>query len=485
MAVRISKGFIKGSLIYTLAGTLPMASAIILLPFYIKYLSAGLYGALSIYLAFSLLIQILCTFSFDASIYVHFHEYKRDPTKLARFVSSAFNLMLLIGAGLSVVFLFAGHWIFGQVFTGHSMAFFPYGIISVATGAFNALFKVFSSLLQSRERPDLYLRSNVLSFSLIALFTVLGLQFYPDSLLGPLGARMLAAVVSGGWSLFRIYREYGWRFDLPLLRSSFSFNFYAFIYQLQQWSINSFDRILISFFIPLPEVGVYDFAMKCLFAIEFVISGLQNSFFPKIVSMVVDQTEKQATPEINRYYYALTAVLMLLVAGCVLSYPLIIDALVHKPDYLLAVPLIPFAASFYLFRGMRLYFNIPFGILKYTKPLPAIYLVVSVVRIGGVLLMVPFWGVYGAIVATFFSAGLEVLLVYGQGMKKFMFRFNKFKLIFAPVLLMLSIVGLELSLGRYEPLYAHVLQAIIAFVLIVWAFRKELKYLRPSILPTL
>jgi O-antigen/teichoic acid export membrane protein len=481
MAVRISKGFIKSSLVYTLAGMLPMASAIILLPFYLKYLPGEQYGALAIYLVFSLLIQILTTFSFDASIYVHFHEYRKDPATFARFVSSAFNVMLLIGAGLTLVLLFPGDWIFRQVFKNPYMVFFPYGLIAIVTGVFNAFFKVFSSLLQSRQRPELYLRSNVLSFSIIALLTVVGLQYYPESLLGPLGARMVAAIVSGGWSLFRIYREYGVKFDVPLLRSSFSFNFYAFIYQLQQWSINSFDRILLSLFIPLESVGVYDIAMKCLLAIEFVISGLQNSFLPKIVGMVMEQPEKKATPEINRYYYALTAVLMLLVVGAVFSYPLILGALVHKPDYLLAIPLIPFAALFYLFRGMRLYFNVPYGILKYTKPLPAIYLVVSVVRIGVMLITIPLWGAYGAVVSAFVSAGLEVLLVYAQGRKKFDFRFNSFKLIFAPVLLMVFMLALELTLGRYYPLYAHALQAVVAVLLIVLAFRNELKYIRPSI----
>ncbi|MFO0267060.1 MAG: hypothetical protein ACK51D_08950, partial [Cyclobacteriaceae bacterium] len=83
----ISARFIKSSLIYTVAGALPMASAIILMPFYGKYLSAELFGALSVYFAFSLLVQIVVTYSFDASLYLNFHEYKHDPKLLATFIS--------------------------------------------------------------------------------------------------------------------------------------------------------------------------------------------------------------------------------------------------------------------------------------------------------------------------------------------------------------------------------------------------------------
>ena len=81
-----------------------MASALILLPFYIQYLSTEVYGALQIYLAFSLLVQILVTFSFDTSVYIHYHEFKNDPKKLSVFISSAFVFMLLIGAVISVFF---------------------------------------------------------------------------------------------------------------------------------------------------------------------------------------------------------------------------------------------------------------------------------------------------------------------------------------------------------------------------------------------
>ena len=116
--MRISKSFIKSSLIYTVAGMLPMASAIILLPFYIENLSTADYGALSIYLAFSLFIQILTTYSFDTSLYIHFHEFKHDPAKLSSFISSAFVLMLMIGGWSRTALSGAGRFNVQQFFYG-------------------------------------------------------------------------------------------------------------------------------------------------------------------------------------------------------------------------------------------------------------------------------------------------------------------------------------------------------------------------------
>jgi O-antigen/teichoic acid export membrane protein len=475
----ISRNFIKSSLIYTLAGTLPMASAIILLPFYVLYLYPDTLGALSIFMAFSLLVQILTTFSFDASVYVHYHEFKNDRAKLGAFVSSSFVLMILIGACLSVILLIAAPLAFDKFFSSPLMEFFPYGVIAIVTGIFNAFFKVFSSLLQTQQRPELYLRSNLLSFSLIALFTIIGLHFYPNSLLAPLGARLAAAVISGGWSLGRVFKEFGVHFNRTLLRASFSFNFYSFIYQLQQWTINYFDRVILSFFIPLSDVGVYDVMMKCFLAIEFVVNGLYSSFFPKVVGMVVEQEIKKATPEINRYYNALTAVAMFLVSAFILLFPIAVGLFATNEKYHLAVPLIPFAALIYLFKSMRLYFTIPYGVLKYTKPLPVIYLVVTIIRIGGIIVIIPYYGLYGVIAAMLVSSWVEIALIYWKGKTRFEYRFNVFKIIIAPVTLMVIVGVLEMIWGKTYPIQIHVVQALCAGLIVLWTFRNELKYINP------
>ena len=93
-----------------------MASAIILLPFYISFLPTQVYGALSLYLAFSLFVQILVAYSFDSSTYIHYHEYKADFSKLSSFISSAFVFMLLIGAGVGLVLVVLGDIMFDLIF---------------------------------------------------------------------------------------------------------------------------------------------------------------------------------------------------------------------------------------------------------------------------------------------------------------------------------------------------------------------------------
>ncbi|MFN8807218.1 MAG: oligosaccharide flippase family protein, partial [Bacteroidota bacterium] len=228
-------------MIYTVAGALPMASAILLMPFYGK-LPADVYGSLSIYFGFSLLVQILVTYSFDASIYLNFHEHKHDTKSLAVFVSSAFVFILMLSAAVGLLLALLGNFIFDRVYGVGQIPFLPFGVLSVATGIFQALFKVNNSLLQTQGKATTFLWLNLLSFSLIAGLTILGLIVFPNTLWGPIAGKLIGALIAASWVLGSIFRQFGFHFSWQSLKPTFEFNNSSLIYQIQQWFINYYDR---------------------------------------------------------------------------------------------------------------------------------------------------------------------------------------------------------------------------------------------------
>lgn len=477
MEVLITRNFIKASFIYTIAGALPLASAVILLPLYVYYLPTDVYGALSLYLAFSLFVQIVVIFSFDSSIYLHYHDFKNDPPKLASFISSAFVLMLLTGAAVGIILVVLGELAFDMIFHDARISFFPFGLMSVAIGIFQALFKVYNYILQSREKPGLFLRSNLLHFIFIAAFTLAGLYIFPGTLYGPVGGRMLAGVLVGVWALYQIFREFGIHFNFPLLRSTFGYNIYAFIYQLEQWGINYLDRFLLIFFMPLSAVGLYDIAIKCLLVLEFILNGMHNSFYPKVVSTITAQTEKSTTPELNRYYHGMIAMIMVLVSVSVFILPFVIDMLDSKHGYREAIKYLPFVAVLYILRAWRYYFATPLSILKYTKPLPVISAIAFAVKIGLMFLWIRQYEIYGVIISTLVSATVELVMLRYALRNRFIFRFNFFKIILAPLVLFSLVLILEPIFGTLYNWQLHLFYGIITTVFLLWAYRNELKLL--------
>lgn len=460
-----------------------MASALILLPFYVSYLSTSDFGALSIYFAFSYFIQILTTYSFDTSLYIHFHEYKNDTARLSAFSSSAFIFMLGIGLCVGFVFSVFGEIVFKNIFADRSISFQPYGLMAAFTGIFQALFKVHGNLLQSRERPDVYLWSNVLNFALIAGATIVGLEMYANSLMGPVGGRLLAGVIAGLWALFRIFREFGIHFDYPLIRASLSFNFYTFLYQFLQWVINYFDRIFMVFFLTLSQIGIYDFAMKCLLIIEFILNGLHNSFYPKVVSTVMAQENKGSAPEINRYYHGFISVIMLLICSCILFFPWAINVFIEifadKPGYKESIQYLPYISVIYIFRAVRLFYASPYGILKYTKPLSWIYLTVSVIKISIMWIAINEYGLYGVIAASIIAAIAEITLLKATLRNRFRFQYNFFKILIAPGMIFIMIIILEPVFGNTAPDLLHLFYLLTCLVLLGWVYRHEIKLIDP------
>jgi O-antigen/teichoic acid export membrane protein len=474
--IRISKGFLKNSLIYTLAGALPMASAIILLPFYISYLSIENFGAQSIYLAFSVLVQILTTYSFDTGLYVYYHSYKDETENLKTFISSSFIFMALLGFGIAIFFVISGDFLADYFFSERGLAFYPYGLMALITGIFQSAFKVHSSLLQSSERPDLFFWSNLLSFSLIAIFTIIGLEQYPNTLIGPVGGRMAAAIVSGGWAFSRVFFIYGIKFDFQILKSSFSFNNSSFIYQLQQWSMNYFDRFIMVFYLPLAAIGVYDFAVKCMLAVDLVMSGLYNSFYPKVIGTVMKQSEKESTIEINRYYHGFTAITMILVCLSIAFFSIILDSGFIRSGYEASKLYIPFIGILYLIRVSRYYFAFPYGALKFSKPLPVIYLIISLVKIVLIVTLINYYEVYAVIAAALVSTILEIYLLRSFIKDKFKFKFNYIKLIAAPTVLAI-LIGLTEALSPFHQYARYSFYLIFCLVVLIWLYRTELKIL--------
>ena len=460
-------------MIYTLAGALPVASGIILMPFYGK-LPPDVYGSFSIYLGFSLLVQIVVTYSFDASIYLNYNEHKSDPKSLSVFVSSAFLFILLLSAGVGLLLALLGNWIFDLVYGAGKIPFLPFGVISVATGIFQAVFKVNNSLLQTQGKASTFLWINVFSFSLIAGLTIFGLTFLPNTLWGPVGGKLLGALISAAWVLGSVFRQFGFHFHWKSLKLTFEFNNSSLIYQIQQWFINYYDRIIILMVISKATVGYYDVALKFLLAIDFVLTGLNATIHPKVLGKIYEQSIKSSTVEINRYYNGLTGVAILAVTGSILLFPPVIEMFFTKP-YQAAIPLIPFAALVYLLRPLRLWVAMPYAALKYSKPLPYFYLLVAIVKIALLYWLVQQWGVWGAIVSTLLSYVVEIGVLYMGMRKKFEFRMNVLKLLVAPLVVGSVVLFCEPLWGTSYPWVVHGMYLFVAGVVLVWAYRNELK----------
>jgi O-antigen/teichoic acid export membrane protein len=191
------------------------------------------------------------------------------------------------------------------------------------------------------------------------------------------------------------------------------------------------------------------------------------------------QTKKGSTPGINRYYHGLTAVVMLLICGSILVFPWAIKVFVTRPEYHEAIRYIPYVGVVYLFRNTRLFFVVPYGILKYTKPLPVIYMIVSILKIVLIFLLVGLMNIYGVILASAICGIVEIVMVRLNLRNVFEFQFNVMKVIVIPLILLILIVTLEPTLGLLYPDAVHFFYLISCVGLLLWAYKNEITLINP------
>jgi O-antigen/teichoic acid export membrane protein len=212
------------------------------------------------------------------------------------------------------------------------------------------------------------------------------------------------------------------------------------------------------------------------------MNGMHSSFYPKVVKEVMAQTIKESTLTVNRYYYGLVAFVMVMVCGAILVLPFLVEWLANYSEeltYMDSIVFIPFIGSFYLLKSVRLFFSAPYGILKFTKPLPVIYTVAVIIKIVGMLLLMQQFGIMGVITASLLSMSVEILLLYKAVKKHFNFRFNAYKIIGAPFLLLSLIITSEVLLPAEWQLMTHLAYCLICFGILLWAYRLEIKQLNP------
>jgi O-antigen/teichoic acid export membrane protein len=309
-----------------------------------------------------------------------------------------------------------------------------------------------------------------------------GLKIFPNTLIGPLGGRLLAGGVMAVWALARVFRQYGVHIKSPWRMTSASFNAYTFVYQLMQWGINSLDRFLILLFMPLTaltSVGIYDIAVKCLVPVDLLLNGLNASVNPQVIKLLNRDGVNGSTVEINRYYYGVVSVILLAICGTILVVPPGINLFVHKTGYAEAVQYIPYVAVLFVFKAIRLYFVLPFGVLKKMRRITALSFTVNVIKIGFMALLIPRWQLYGVIAASLLALATELVLLWYYLREDYRVSFNGFKLMIGPFLVVIMILATEPFIGIHMPLITHVAYGLVTVGLLWFAYRNELRTMDP------
>lgn len=470
----ISKNLLKSSFIYTFIGALPLASAFFLLPFYTNYLSQNDYGLLVLYISFTAFVQILINFGLDTYVGISYIEYKDQHEILKTQIGSISAYLILLGIILLILFATVGDSLFKLIFETEGMKFFPYGLMCVLTAFFNSYFKTYTNLLINQKKPVRFFWLNSANFVMTIGFSLTGLLMLPFSLNGPMWGRLLSGVGIFILALAGFQKEFGLQIKFgSTLRKAFSFSAPVLIFFILQWFVTNNYPYLLDHLMTIEDIAIFDFAVKCTLLIEFALNGLSQTIMPYVFELIKNKELRASTPELNKYFSSFTAISLLGIPFFILIIPVVLPLFQIEASYFEAFVFLGVLGISFVSRALYNYFLAPIYYYKHTKVLPRVYLFTAIIQVSLSIFMIKSMGLWGLVWSTLLTKVLQNIFLYIEARRFFEFRFNKMKMIFLPLLVILTISVSEFILSSQPLLLKHLVQFLFSTAMVFLAYRKE------------
>ncbi len=394
--------------IYGLSNIFVKATGLILLPIYTHSLSLSDYGMLTIFELITQFFVGVISFGLPSSM-LRLGSETDDQTLQNKIYFTALA-MLLAFCGLFLLIFLPLNGIFSRAFfeSADYTAYFTIIFISCSTEILGILPM---QLLRLKEKAGWYM-----FFFALKLAALIGFVWYFVSfrdmgvygaLLGVLSANCVLLIATFSFQ----FKNLVLKFDIESAKEMYRFGAPLIFTTISAILLTISDRMIIKIFGQLSDVGVYSMAYKFGSLSNLLIIGsFALGFLPIAFKKFHEPGFNRFYSKMMTYFIGLTVLLTLVVSLFSKEGIKLLSA--DNPDYWMAVILVPFIAYMFLFKGLYNYMTYVFLLIKRTKLQAYVTLAGVVVNIGLNFILIPYYGMYGAIAATGISYIGMALMTY-------------------------------------------------------------------------
>ncbi len=269
-----TKRFVKSSLIYAIGDVLTKSTRVILIPFYLSFLTPSEIGLLAVLQAMMMASLSLLAFGLGAGVRRFYLERGESGD---RYVSSAWWGRWLVALPAYVVVLLLG-LIYSRFGPGH-ISYWLIGL-AVTTGFMRAGVNIIESWFVIREEPVKFRTFSLVQFGLCTLLIVVLVAVFRLGVTGAILGEFLCYVIwtivsavfmlrAGSPSLGLVHWGEAWRYCMPVV-------WYVFFL----WGLTSFDRLILNQFEPMNRIGIYDVGYQLAAFLSIGINAMRSAWTP-------------------------------------------------------------------------------------------------------------------------------------------------------------------------------------------------------------
>jgi O-antigen/teichoic acid export membrane protein len=389
------KETLKHSIVYVIGAVLPKAIGFILIPIYTRYLTPFEYGILALLTISSSIFFQICSLSLGIALVRTYNSYIHEKERIKVF-NTAFFSTIFVSLMASISFVFVSKYISNLIFRSSEYSFFL--CIIFITIFFDSSNVVIKQLLVAQKKSVKYVSFSVPAFFVQITLTIFFVVFLNKGVLGVIGANLIVSIGTFIVLLLSSLSDIKRVFSFNILKDLLLFSL-PFIPENLCWIIFEVsDRFFLDRYCSTEMMGIYSLGYKFGQVIYvLLVFPFSYIFIPMVMSVKDKPYAKEYFKKMLTY---IVYVGFFMSMGLSILSKDIITIMIHKSFWgghkvipLLAVSYSIYAAC-YIFEA---------GIIITRKTIYIFYaqLIATVISLIFYSILIPFYGMMGAALATF------------------------------------------------------------------------------------
>lgn len=453
----------KHGLIYGGAEILSRLIGFLMIPVYTHFLSTSDYGVMELVGLTGETIGIVLGLGIADAIYRFYHDKKEmESTDLV--ISTASIGVCVLSFLVLVLISLQSNYIASIVLEGRHQG--VYILLALATLWFNQQVHLVYTYLRVKEKSSLYsaisIARLVMGLSLNILFVVI----LKKGVLGVFISNLISAVFFSLVCFPVMMRKVGLHFSVGLAKRMLRFSMPVVPSNLASLIVNASDRYFIKVFLSMSDAGIYSLGYKLGNVVFYLVRiPFMQIWSPRSYAIYYGGGSPEIFAKVATYFTGL----MIFVGLGISVFVNDIIKLISPQDYWLAARYTPAVVLCYIVYALDNHVGFGIMIAKKTEYWTIINLIMGGLNIGLNFLLIPRWGMWGAVLATLFSLVFKISALYSIGRRYFSIPFEWGRMaIMLGIAVIIYLVRLSLDPGGM--ILALCLDAVLAlaFPVILW-----------------
>lgn len=397
---KVYTGLLKHSGIYGLGQIFSRLTSFLLLPVYTRYVPPADYGCLAILDLVANLLGIFVSAGMVSAVTRYHFDAKTAAERNQVWWTGLAYMVVVATAMVTPAWLWR-----------HALAELTLGADVEHGGWYYALLLPTLWLSIIGDLPSTYLQVRMwsglyvgVSLGRLCLSIGLNLYFLMGLKLGIVGFLLSNLIANSlGTVIFLCLFVAAQRpiaVHLPLLRRFLQFGGPLVLTALLSTAMHQADRYILRLYLDMDQIGIYALA----YTIGQAINTLCLVPFAAIWGVMVYEIARRQDAEdiyVVVFKYFVYGIALVMLASALLARPFL--AAIVDGRYVHAAEVIPFVCLAYLFFSLHEHFRVPVMLAKRTSMLPPVFAIATVANIGANLLLIPWFGIEGAALASVVS----------------------------------------------------------------------------------